>query len=236
MKRRGRGFLDAAEQILREKGEPMRGEEIIRIGLQRKLFTTTTEGEDAANRSLIGTLYSDITRGANVRGFVSYGNRMFGLVEWGDGTQPPLTMRQPRPRNVRTPIPAVVAPPPGITLEMLESTRQSMPTDEFRRIWGNVYDRLIAEERAKAITPVNDRYLLERMRPLVQRIQDFLQGRGNESPKSEVVCDWIFICYTLELFREGAALWRYVNKDEVNAWQYERTSKFNAACRARVGL
>ena len=78
--------------------------------------------------------------------------------------------------------------------------------------------------------------LLERIRPLVQRIQDFLQGRGNESPKSEIVCDWIFICYTLELYREGAALWRYVNKDEVNAWQYERTAKFSTACRARVGL
>ena len=110
-----------------------------------------------------------------------------------------------------------------------------MTVDEFRQDWGDIYDQLLAAERARAVTPLNDRYLLERIRPLFQRIQDFLQGRGNESPKSEVICDWIFICYTLEMFREGAALWRCVNKDEVNAWQYERTAKFSTACRTRVG-
>ena len=56
-----------------------------------------------------------------------------------------------------------------------------MSADEFRHDWGDIYDQLLAAERAKAITPLNDRYLLERIRPLVQRIQDFLQGRGNES-------------------------------------------------------
>lgn len=135
----------------------------------------------------------------------------------------------------RTPTSLGTTPvPPGITLDKLERIRQVMATDEFRRDWGDIYDQLFAAERAKAITPANDRYLLDRIRPLVQRIQDFLQGRGNDSPKSEVVCDWIFICYTLELFREGAALWRYVNQDEVNTWQYERTVKFSTACRART--
>ena len=51
--------------------------------------------------------------------------------------------------------------------------------------------------------------------------------RERHTPKSEVVCDWIFTCYTSGFYcREGAALWRYVNKDEVNSWQYERTAKF----------
>ena len=128
-----------------------------------------------------------------------------------------------------------VAVPSGFTLEKLERLRQVMSVDEFKRDWGADYDRLLAAERVKTTTPVNDGYLLERIRPLVQRIQDFLQGRGNESPKSEVICDWIFICYTLEIHREGAALWRYVNKDEVDALKYERTAKFSAACRARAG-
>jgi len=124
----------------------------------------------------------------------------------------------------------------GITLDKLERIRQVMAADEFRRDWGEIYDHLLAAERAKAITLINDRYLLERIRPVIQRIQDFLQGRGSESPKSETVCDWIFLCYTVELHREGAALWRYVNQGEVNAWQYERTAKFSAACRVRAGL
>lgn len=141
-------------------------------------------------------------------------------------------------RSMRSEVPeqpaAVV--PRGITLEMLEQTRQVMPPDQFRQIWGEVYGQVLAEERRKAITPVDDRMLAEKARPIVQRIQDFLQGRSTESPKGEALCDWIFICYSLELFREGAALWRYVNQDEVNPWQYERTAKYSAACRARAGM
>ena len=131
--------------------------------------------------------------------------------------------------------PPATAVPQGITLEMLERTRQVMSPDQFRQIWGGIYEQVLAEERRKAITPVNDRFLAERARAIIQRIQDFLQGRSSESPKSETVCDWIFFCYSMELYREGASLWRYVNKDEVNAWHYERTSKLSAACRARVG-
>ena len=143
---------------------------------------------------------------------------------------PAALTREPR---APTPSGAVVVPF-GITLDKLERIRQVIPADEFRHDWGDIYDHLLAAERARTITPANDRYLLERIRPLVQRIQDFLQGRGNESPKSEVICDWIFICYTLELYREVAALWRYVNKDEVSVWHYERTAKLSAACRARA--
>jgi hypothetical protein len=131
--------------------------------------------------------------------------------------------------------PGTVVVPRGITLEMLEQTRQVMPPDQFRQIWGGIYDQVLAEERRKAITPVNDRFLAEKTRAIVQRVQDFLQSRSNESPKSEVVCDWIFICYNLDLFREGAALWQYVNQDETNPWQYERTMKLSAACRTRIG-
>lgn len=233
MTRRGSGFLDAAEQILRERGEPMRGEEIIRIGLERALFTTMTRDEDAARDSLIGSLYSDIRRRGNPRGFVPYGNSTFGLAEWGKSPQL-IAAPEPRRRGARTPTPAPKMPLAGITLDKLERIRQVMPADEFKQDWGDIYDQLLAAERAKAITPVNDRYLLERIRPLVQRIQDFLQGRGTESPKSEVVCDWIFLCYTLGLHREGAALWHYVNKDDANAWQYDRTARISAACRVNA--
>jgi hypothetical protein len=123
----------------------------------------------------------------------------------------------------------------AISLEMLELTLSAMPSEQFRQIWGELYDRLIAEERAKAITLVTDKELLSAARQPVRRIQDFLQGRGNETPKSEELCDWIHFCYTLGLFREGSALWRLVQPEGVNQWQYERTKKIAAVCRARVG-
>jgi hypothetical protein len=129
-----------------------------------------------------------------------------------------------------------VSVPADVTFEKLERIRQVMSPEEFRSDWGALYDRLAAEERDRWITAVTDRQLLERTKPLVQKIQGFLQGKSTDAPKSEIVCDWIFLCYTLELFREGAALWRYVNQDEVNAWQYQRTMKLSAACRTRAGL
>ena len=59
---------------------------------------------------------------------------------------------------------ATTVVPQGITLEMLEQTRQIMPPDQFRQIWGGIYDQVLAEERRKAITPVNDRFLAEKAR------------------------------------------------------------------------
>lgn len=230
MSPKGGGFLDAAYQILREEGKPMHVHEIVRIGLSRGMFETRAQNPYT---SLANTLHSDVTRYGNRRGFTWLGNNVFGLREWGDDETSAAPSMPERTRTVHTPKVAVA--PAGLDLAKLERIRQFMPSDEFRHDWGDIYDQLLAAERAKAITPANDRYLLDRIRPLVQHIQDFLQGHGNESPKSEAICDWIFICYTLELYREGAALWRYVHQEEVNAWQYERTAKSSAACRVRAG-
>jgi hypothetical protein len=119
---------------------------------------------------------------------------------------------------------------------MLEQTRRAMPPDQFRQVWGTIYDQLLAEERSKAITPITDKELLAAVRQPVRRIQDFLQGRGSDTPKSEEVCDWIHLCYTLGLYREATALWSYVLQDEVNPWQYERTKRLAAVCRTRAGM
>lgn len=124
--------------------------------------------------------------------------------------------------------------PPGITLEMLELTRQGMTPEHFRQVWGPIYDQLLAEEQARAISAISDKQLLQAARQPVRRIQDFLQGRSGGAPKSEEICDWIHFCYTLELYREAAALWRFVQRDEVNAWQYERTKKIAAVCRTKT--
>jgi restriction endonuclease Mrr len=149
------------------------------------------------------------------------------------GGAPPPTgrTRRSRSRSSQPPISAL----PGVTLEVLEQTRQYMPPEQFRQVWGGLYDQLLAEERAKAITPIDSKKLAATVLEHVRRIQNFLQGRGNDKPSSEELCDWIHFCYILELYREGNALWQFVHKDEVNAWQWERIRKVVAVCRARVG-
>ena len=129
-----------------------------------------------------------------------------------------------------------IAVPLGITFDMLERTRLVMPAEQFRKIWGAIYDQLLAEERAKAITEVTDKDLLLAVRHPIRRIHDFLQGRGNDRPKSEEICDWIHFCYSLGLYREAAALWQYVHQDEINPWQFERTKKMAAVCRSKAGF
>lgn len=78
-----RGFLDAAYQILKETGHPMHGREIVQACLERGLWTT-----DAVDPNIAGTttLYSEIRRTPNKRGFAMLGKGQFGLKEWG-GTQ-----------------------------------------------------------------------------------------------------------------------------------------------------
>jgi hypothetical protein len=109
-----------------------------------------------------------------------------------------------------------------------------MPHESFRQVWGILYDRLLAKERAEAITQVSDKELLLAIRRLVRHIHDFLQGRRNDAPKSEEICDWILFCYALEFYREAAALWKYVNQLDVDPWQYERTKQMAAVCRTRI--
>ncbi len=229
MARRGSSFLDIAYRILMEAGHPMPLTEIAQMSLDRGLVTS--HAQDPVE-SLVSTLRGTVSRGRNVRGFVLLEDGQVGLTEWGQ----PTTLVAPMRRRRRRSAPADAAPLPGITLEKLERIRHVMSPEDFDKDWGELFDRLTAEERAKWITAVTDRQLAERTRSVILRIHGFLQGSSTETPKSELVCDWIFLCYTLELFREGAALWRYVNQDEVNEWQHQRTAKLSAACKARVTM
>ncbi len=134
------------------------------------------------------------------------------------------------------PTPRPPAPPPaGVTLDMLEQTRQVMPADQFRQIWGAIYDQRLAEERARAVTEINQTELGRRARRKLDDIHAFLAGRNNASPKSDVLCDWIHFCYELELHREAASLLQYVREDEVDPGFYRRAKKWAEASRVKLG-
>jgi hypothetical protein len=124
---------------------------------------------------------------------------------------------------------------PGIDLVKLERIRKELPPDVFRTELGALYEKLLAESRANSITVVTDSGLLTTARQQVRRIQDYLQGRASDTPKSEELCDWIQFAYTFELHREAAALWQYVRQDEVSKWQYDRAKKLAMVCRTRAG-
>lgn len=123
---------------------------------------------------------------------------------------------------------------PGITLEMLEQTRKAMPADQFRQLWGALYDQLLAEEPAKAITTITQTELGRRARRRLDEIHAFLRGQATSSPSAEVLCDWIHFCYALELYREAAALLPYVREDEVDPAICKRAKRIADVCRGKL--
>jgi len=64
-------------------------------------------------------------------------------------------------------------------------------------------------------------------------IRDFLKGRADR-PSDERLCDWIHLCYELELYREGRDLFALVDPSQVNPWYYERTRRLAKVCAMKV--
>jgi restriction endonuclease Mrr len=122
-----------------------------------------------------------------------------------------------------------------VTLPMLEQVRKYLPEAEFRRVWGDLYEQLLAEERARSITAINRKALTDIVMSQVQRIHDLLQGRGGNRPSDEQLCDWVHFAYQLGLHREASALLPLISAAEVNDWYYERTKRIALASGARVG-
>jgi hypothetical protein len=67
------------------------------------------------------------------------------------------------------------------------------------------------------------------LRRELSAIRAFLAGRASH-PSDEKLCDWVSLCYTVELFSEGQALFRLVEPGQVNPWYYDRTKKLASVC------
>jgi len=141
--------------------------------------------------------------------------------------EPGRRPRRPPSRRSRT------TAPPGVTLEQLRATKAAMPPDQFRHFWGELYDQLLAEERARSKTSISNRELGTRARAVLREVHDFLDG--NAAASSEKAYDWMQFCYALGLYRETTALFAFVFQDDLPQWAYERARKVAEACRARLG-
>lgn len=137
--------------------------------------------------------------------------------------------------RTRSKPPASAAQPmPGITLEMLEQTRMVMPADQFRQVWGELYDQLLAEYRARAVSKITQTELGRRARRWLDGVHAFLHGKNLNSPSAEVLCDWIQFCYILELDLEAAALLAYVAEGEVDPGIYKRAKRVAEVSRSKL--
>ena len=147
----------------------------------------------------------------------------------------PTRTKKPASGTKRKRRPTSTAGQTGISLAQLQATKREMSPEQFRAVWGELYDQLLAEERAKTITDVTQAALGQRAQRKVDRIRAFLGGKQALRPKSQVICGWIDLCYELELYRETASLLQYVLEDEVDPALYRRTKRLAEASRTRLG-
>lgn len=93
---------------------------------------------------------------------------------------------------------------------------------EDKEIWRNP-TRLEQETLFKKLTDKTAR-----------QIDMFLNGQTDQALSEEVLCEWIEFCYTNGLYKEGAALLRYIDESKVPTEIYQRTKKIAEICKIKA--
>ncbi len=154
------------------------------------------------------------------------------FVNWYSIRYPPPSKKSRSTKKKRGRKPK--APEPDITFEQLKVTKQEMPPEKFRATWGDLYDRLVAEELSKLTSDVTAAELGRPAKRRLDEVHAFLHGRKTSTPSAETLCDWIQFCYALELYREASALLPYVREDEVDVATYKRAKRVTEVCRSKL--
>jgi hypothetical protein len=68
----------------------------------------------------------------------------------------------------------------------------------------------------------------------IANIQAYLDGHSSLQPSYEKLCDWVYFCYTFEMYPEGRDLFALISPNEVNPWYYERTKKLARLCELKA--
>ena len=82
--------------------------------------------------------------------------------------------------------------------------------------------------------PVTDHSKHKILTREIANIQIYLDGHSPIQPSAEKLCDWVYFCYTFELYPEGRDLFVLIDRDEVHSWYYERTKKLARLCELRA--
>lgn len=144
--------------------------------------------------------------------------------------------------------PLVVAEGARVAIQLTTDSLTETEAEQNARLMGNFLDltypllRSVFENvptRSKAPAPSTpvlnpDHYhayaILSRH---IDRVHAFLQGRASR-PSDEVLCDWVHLCYTFELYREGAKLFDLIDSSAVQTGLYERARRQAKVCRLRA--
>jgi hypothetical protein len=66
-----------------------------------------------------------------------------------------------------------------------------------------------------------------------RQIDSFLKGQTEEKPSDDTLCEWVEFCYTNGLFKEGAALFHYIDEKGVSSETFQKTKKIAEICKLK---
>lgn len=67
----------------------------------------------------------------------------------------------------------------------------------------------------------------------INQIQAFLRGQAGR-PTDEMLCDWVYFCYTFQLYQEGADIFDRIDPAVVQPWLYDRARRLAKVCRLQI--
>lgn len=80
---------------------------------------------------------------------------------------------------------------------------------------------------------IADKQLLSSVRAEIQEIRSFLNGQGASEVSQEKLCFWVWFCYQLSLYWEGALVFSKINSLNVPPPLYQAVKKVGIACQNR---
>jgi len=80
--------------------------------------------------------------------------------------------------------------------------------DSFEGETGTIRKRRISRD---GITEIKDDRLLKIIKDELREMKIFLKGSSNGLPGEEKLCFWVWLCYKLELYYEGALIYKHID-------------------------
>ncbi|MFQ5834589.1 MAG: winged helix-turn-helix domain-containing protein [bacterium] len=183
-------FLDAAYEILKIEGKPMKPEHITLRALDLGLLRT--KGKTPAN-TMTASLHCDIRDNGSRSRFIKVGPNQFGLIGWAKRYG--IDVSQIRPRRV---------------------------------------GKVTRVPKTEGFSEIADYQLLSLVKNEVRDIRSFLKGSLNPYPNNEKLGFWVWFSYILGLYREGALIYRKIDKDAVSSDFYNIIRKIGLACEQKA--
>jgi hypothetical protein len=94
-------------------------------------------------------------------------------------------------------------------------------------------DRLAQYWKGYKFKEIPDKQLLSLVRSEIKEIRSFINGQSYDDISQEKLCFWVWFCYQLGLYWEGAFVFRKINVLKVPPPLYQAIKKVGVACENR---